>query len=45
MNIDTSFFTAGSGRRPAVLLGHGFGGSKDDMRREAEQNSPATGTR
>jgi ABC-2 type transport system ATP-binding protein len=37
VNIDTSFFTAGSGRRPAVLLGHGFGGSKDDMRREAEQ--------
>ncbi|GGW36812.1 ABC transporter ATP-binding protein [Streptomyces lucensis JCM 4490] len=35
--IDTSYFTAGSaGRRPAVLLGHGFGGSKDDMRQQAE---------
>ncbi|KUN83368.1 ABC transporter ATP-binding protein [Streptomyces bungoensis] len=34
--IDTSYFTAGpAGRRPAVLLGHGFGGSKDDMRRQA----------
>ncbi|MFF5971889.1 alpha/beta fold hydrolase [Streptomyces sp. NPDC012769] len=36
--IDTSYFTAGdSGRRPAVLLGHGFGGSKDDVRAQAEQ--------
>lgn len=37
--IDTSFFTAGngSGRRPAVLLGHGFGGSKDDVRAQAER--------
>ncbi|MFG2883980.1 CocE/NonD family hydrolase [Streptomyces sp. NPDC048297] len=35
--IDTSYFTgAATGRRPAVLLGHGFGGSKDDMRRQAE---------
>ncbi|MFJ6566084.1 alpha/beta fold hydrolase [Streptomyces sp. NPDC091292] len=35
--IDTSFFTAGGdGRRPAVLLGHGFGGSKDDVRGQAE---------
>ncbi|MEV7685735.1 alpha/beta fold hydrolase [Streptomyces bungoensis] len=34
--IDTTFFTAGpAGRRPAVLLGHGFGGSKNDMRRQA----------
>lgn len=40
VRIDTSFFTApgaGGGRRPAVLLGHGFGGSKDDVRAEAEQ--------
>ncbi|ORT61698.1 alpha/beta fold hydrolase, partial [Streptomyces sp. CB03238] len=37
--IDTSFFTSGSadGRRPAVLLGHGFGGSKDDVRAQAEK--------
>lgn len=35
--LDTSFFTAGgTERRPAVLLGHGFGGSKDDMRDQAE---------
>ncbi|KUL36091.1 ABC transporter ATP-binding protein [Streptomyces sp. NRRL F-4489] len=38
VRIDTSFFTAGApGRRPAVLLGHGFGGSKADVRGEAEQ--------
>ncbi|MFB7514987.1 alpha/beta fold hydrolase [Streptomyces sp. NPDC056144] len=39
--LDTSYFTGGSsgegGRRPAVLLGHGFGGSKDDVRAQAEQ--------
>ncbi|MER6197492.1 alpha/beta fold hydrolase [Streptomyces sp. NPDC001586] len=39
--IDTSFFTAGAGggaeKRPAVLLGHGFGGSKDDVREQAER--------
>ncbi|EHN79121.1 ABC transporter ATP-binding protein [Streptomyces coelicoflavus ZG0656] len=35
--LDTSYFTAGSdGRRPAVLLAHGFGGSKDDVREQAE---------
>ncbi|MGW2407611.1 alpha/beta fold hydrolase [Streptomyces sp. NPDC001739] len=39
VRIDTSFFTSGpaSGRRPAVLLGHGFGGSKADVRPEAER--------
>ncbi|MFI8822418.1 alpha/beta fold hydrolase [Streptomyces sp. NPDC053431] len=38
VRIDTSYFTAGAeGRRPAVLLGHGFGGSKDDVRAQAEQ--------
>ncbi|MEV6533359.1 alpha/beta fold hydrolase [Streptomyces sp. NPDC048448] len=37
VRIDTSYFTAGSGRRPAVLIGHGFGGSKDDVRPEAEK--------
>ncbi|MFI5979691.1 alpha/beta fold hydrolase [Streptomyces sp. NPDC051555] len=36
--IDTSYFTAGGGeKRPAVLLAHGFGGSKDDVRDQAEQ--------
>ncbi|WP_327323680.1 alpha/beta fold hydrolase [Streptomyces sp. NBC_01210] len=36
--IDTSYFTTGGkDRRPAVLLGHGFGGSKDDVRAQAEQ--------
>ncbi|MGQ4401972.1 alpha/beta fold hydrolase [Streptomyces hayashii] len=38
VRLDTSYFTAGgSGRRPAVLLAHGFGGSKDDVRPQAEQ--------
>ncbi|WP_186785505.1 CocE/NonD family hydrolase [Streptomyces misionensis] len=37
VRLDTSYFTAGGGgRRPAVLLAHGFGGSKDDVRGEAE---------
>ncbi|GAA2452442.1 alpha/beta fold hydrolase [Streptomyces macrosporus] len=38
VRIDTSYFTAGdpSVRRPAVLLGHGFGGSKADLRGQAE---------
>ncbi|MDQ0842868.1 alpha/beta fold hydrolase [Streptomyces sp. V1I6] len=36
--IDTSYFTSGGDeRRPAVLLGHGFGGSKEDVRAQAEQ--------
>ncbi|MFP3991517.1 alpha/beta fold hydrolase [Streptomyces sp. E11-3] len=36
--IDTTYFTAGDkdSRRPAVLIGHGFGGSKDDVRGQAE---------
>ncbi|MGW1278355.1 alpha/beta fold hydrolase [Streptomyces tsukubensis] len=36
--IDTSYFIAGDrdAPRPAVLLGHGFGGSKDDVRKQAE---------
>ncbi|MGW4159090.1 alpha/beta fold hydrolase [Streptomyces sp. NPDC004788] len=39
VRLDTSYFTAGEPghRRPAVLLGHGFGGSKDDVRAQAEQ--------
>ncbi|MDG9716754.1 CocE/NonD family hydrolase [Streptomyces sp. DH24] len=38
VRIDTSYFTSGpAGRRPAVLLGHGFGGSKADVRQQAEQ--------
>ncbi|MEW1641636.1 CocE/NonD family hydrolase [Streptomyces sp. NPDC091219] len=37
VRLDTSYFTTGgSARRPAVLLAHGFGGSKDDVRKEAE---------
>lgn len=38
--IDISYFTAGEpggGNRPAVLLGHGFGGSKEDVRPQAER--------
>ncbi|MDI5968654.1 alpha/beta fold hydrolase [Streptomyces sp. SL13] len=36
VRIDTSFFTpAGGGRHPAILLAHGFGGSKDDMTGQA----------
>ncbi|MET7284455.1 CocE/NonD family hydrolase [Streptomyces sp. NPDC005573] len=35
--LDTSWFTAGpAGRRPAVLLAHGFDGSKEDVRAQAE---------
>ena len=38
VRIDTSFFTpAGGGRHPAVLLAHGFGGSKNDVTGQAEQ--------
>jgi ABC-2 type transport system ATP-binding protein len=37
VRLDTSYFTAGpAGRRPAVLLAHGFGGSKEDVRGQAE---------
>ncbi|MFI7275124.1 alpha/beta fold hydrolase [Streptomyces sp. NPDC049879] len=38
VSIDASWFTAddGDARRPAVLVAHGFGGSKDDVRDEAE---------
>ncbi|MFE1956839.1 alpha/beta fold hydrolase [Streptomyces sp. NPDC059479] len=35
--IDTSYFTTDGGRRPAVLIGHGFGGSKDDVRAQAQK--------
>ncbi|MFF4539336.1 alpha/beta fold hydrolase [Streptomyces aureus] len=39
VRLDTSYFTTGpaSRRRPAVLLAHGFGGSKADVRGEAER--------
>ncbi len=38
VRLDTSYFTTpGGGRRPAVLLAHGFGGSKDDVRQQARQ--------
>ena len=36
VKIDTSYFTAGSGRRPAVLLGHGFGNDKEETRSQAQ---------
>ncbi|MEV0205662.1 CocE/NonD family hydrolase [Streptomyces sp. NPDC050788] len=37
VRIDTSYFTSGpAGRRPAVLLAHGFGGSKQDVRKQAQ---------
>ncbi|MFJ7771596.1 alpha/beta fold hydrolase [Streptomyces sp. NPDC097107] len=37
VRLDTSYFTAGpGGDRPAVLLAHGFGGSKADVRAQAE---------
>ncbi|MEU9174717.1 alpha/beta fold hydrolase [Streptomyces sp. NPDC048420] len=37
VRIDTSYFTTpGTERRPAVLIGHGFGGNKNDVRRQAE---------
>ncbi|MCI3239313.1 alpha/beta fold hydrolase [Streptomyces spinosisporus] len=37
VRIDTSYFTSGpAGRRPAVLLAHGFGGSKQDVRQQAQ---------
>ncbi|MFG2605870.1 CocE/NonD family hydrolase [Streptomyces sp. NPDC048514] len=37
VRLDTSFFApADTGRHPAVLLAHGFGGSKDDVRQQAE---------
>src|SRR5437764_14192813 len=37
VRIDTSYFTSSeAGRRPAVLLTHGFGGSKNDVRQQAE---------
>jgi ABC-2 type transport system ATP-binding protein len=36
VTLDTTFFApAGGGKAPAVLLGHGLGGSKDDTRAEA----------
>ncbi|MFE1951881.1 alpha/beta fold hydrolase [Streptomyces sp. NPDC059524] len=39
VRVDTSYFTAGDSgeKRPAVLLAHGFGGSKADVRGEAER--------
>ncbi|MGI5257897.1 alpha/beta fold hydrolase [Streptomyces angustmyceticus] len=39
VRIDTSYFTAGSParRRPAVLLAHGFGATKDTLRPQAEK--------
>lgn len=43
VSIDTSYFTTGgTQRRPAVLIGHGFGGNKGDNRAQA-QNLAADG--
>ncbi|MFB7913505.1 alpha/beta fold hydrolase [Streptomyces sp. NPDC056061] len=40
--IDTSYFTTGgTERRPAVLIGHGFGNSKDEVRAQAEELAAA----
>ncbi|GAB3135874.1 CocE/NonD family hydrolase [Tsukamurella serpentis] len=41
VSLDTSLFTpsGGGGPYPAVLLAHGIGGSKDDLRSEAEELS------
>ncbi len=37
VRLDTSYFsTGGPDRRPAVLLAHGFGGSKQDVKAQAE---------
>ncbi|MCS0604993.1 CocE/NonD family hydrolase [Streptomyces sp. LP11] len=37
VRLDTSFFTPADGaRHPAVLLAHGFGGSKADLREQAQ---------
>lgn len=41
VSIDTSFFTTGSSPRPAVLLAHGFGGSKADEVGEARKLASA----
>ncbi|MFI9272428.1 alpha/beta fold hydrolase [Kitasatospora sp. NPDC052896] len=37
VSIDTAFFYTGSSPRPAVLLAHGFGGSKTDEAPQARQ--------
>ncbi|KJS63579.1 alpha/beta fold hydrolase [Streptomyces rubellomurinus] len=37
VQLDTSFFTTGDSPRPAVLLAHGFGGSKEGERERAQQ--------
>lgn len=38
VHIDTSYFTtSGAEKRPAVLIGHGFGGSKNDVRQQAQE--------
>ncbi|WP_030262734.1 alpha/beta fold hydrolase [Streptomyces sp. NRRL B-24484] len=37
VRVDTSFFTTGTSPRPAILLAHGFGGSKEGERDRARQ--------
>src|ERR1700688_2606712 len=40
--LDATFFTpSGTGRVPAILLAHGFGETKDDVRPEAESLAQA----
>ena len=46
VSLDATFFTpAGGGRHPAVLLAHGFGGSKDDMTGQRRSNWHGTASR
>ncbi|WP_078662589.1 alpha/beta fold hydrolase [Streptomyces bicolor] len=38
VRLDTSYYTSpGGGRRPAVILAHGFGGTKDSEREQARR--------
>ncbi|WP_175408237.1 alpha/beta fold hydrolase [Streptomyces sp. TRM64462] len=37
VRLDTSYYLAGGGDRPAVILAHGFGGTKDSEREQAER--------
>jgi ABC-2 type transport system ATP-binding protein len=42
VRLDASFFTpAGTGRVPAILLAHGFGGTKNSVRAQAQQLAQA----
>lgn len=37
VDLDASLYSPGAGRHPAILLAHGFGGSKADLDEEARQ--------